>query len=63
MVDESPGAVLAAPENGGWLLVVVLPLAGLRNVTAGPNWSIDQATRAGVASALPEELMARTAKP
>ena len=35
IVDESPCAVPAAPENGGLLLLVVLLFAGLVSVTAG----------------------------
>ena len=35
IVEESPAAVPAAPENAGLLLLSVLPFAGLVNVTAG----------------------------
>ena len=35
IVEESPAAVPAAPENAGLLLLSVLPFAGLVNVTLG----------------------------
>lgn len=62
MVDESPGAVPAAPKNAGLLSFVVLPLSGLLNVTVGAAVSTDQDARAGDGSSLPEGPMARTSK-
>ena len=62
IIDESPGAVPAAPENAGLLLFVVLPLTGLVNVTAGATVSTVHDAWAGVGSSLPDGLTARTSK-
>ena len=62
ILDESPGAVPAAPENAGLWLFVVLPLTGRLNVTAGGTVSTVHDLWAGVGSSLPEGLIARTSK-
>ena len=58
--DESPGALPAAPENAGLLWSVVLPLTGLLTVTAGATRRTVHDMWAGVRSAAPEALIART---
>jgi hypothetical protein len=60
--DESPGAAPAAPEKAGLRSCVVLPLIGLLTVTAGPTRRTVHDIWAGVRSAAPEPLIARTAK-
>ena len=60
--DESPGAVPAAPENAGLLSCVVLPLTGFLTVTAGATRRTVHDMWAGVRSAAPEALIARTSK-
>jgi hypothetical protein len=60
--DESPGAVPAVPENPGLRSCVVLPLIGFFTVTAGATGGTVHDMRAGVRSAAPDALIARTAK-
>ena len=57
---ESLGAVPAVPENDGLLSCVVLPLTGLLTVTAGATRRMVHDMWAGVRSAAPEALIART---
>ena len=60
--EESPGAVPASPENGGFVSLVVLPLPGLVSVTAGGSVLMVYVAWAGVGSTLPAGLTARTSK-
>src|SRR5437763_645606 len=60
IVDESPGAVPATPENAGLLVFSLLPLAGVLSVTAGGAESTIHDACAGVGSVRPDGLIART---
>jgi hypothetical protein len=62
IVDASPGAALAVPENVGLLLFVVLPFTGLPNVTTGETVFTVHDARPGLGSSAPEGLIARTTK-